>query len=133
MYMFGNMLNQIECAHLAAWPTGSRYICNPPITTTDVDFVLFVEDIQAAYKQLRETSWKIGGEDNKTYGEPEVNGWFSAKKKINEALVNYIVVSDQDQFSKWVTATELAKKLNLLKKEDRIALFEVVVKGEKLY
>jgi len=127
------MLNNIECAHLAAWPTGSRYICDPPVTTTDVDFVLFVDDIQAAYKQLRETSWKIGGEDNKTYGEPEVNSWFSAKKKINEALVNYIVVSDQDQFSKWVTATELAKKLNLLKREDRIALFEVVVKGEKLY
>ena len=127
------MLNQIECTHLAAWPTGSRYICNPPVITTDVDFVLFVEDIQAAYKQLRETSWKIGGEENATYGEPEVDGWFSAKKTINGEVVNYIVVSDQDQFSKWVTATELAKKLNLLKKDDRIALFEVVVRGEKLY
>lgn len=127
------MLNQIECTHLAAWPTGSRYICNPPVTNTDDDYVLFVEDIKAAYLELLDTNWTIGGANNASYTVEDVDNWFSAKKHINGEVVNYIVVSDQDQFSKWVTATELAKKLNLLKKEDRIALFEVVVKGEKLY
>lgn len=127
------MLNNIECTHLAAWPTGSRYICNPPVTNTDDDYVLFVEDIKAAYLELLDTNWTIGGANNASYAVEDIDNWFSAKKHINGEVVNYIVVSDQDQFSKWVTATELAKKLNLLKKEDRIALFEVVVKGEKLY
>lgn len=127
------MLNNIECTHLAAWPTGSRYICNPPVTNTDDDYVLFVEDIKAAYLELLDTNWTIGGANNASYAVEDVGEWFSAKKHINGEVVNYIVVGNQETFSKWVTATELCKKLNLLKKEDRIALFEVVVKGEKLY
>lgn len=127
------MLNNIECTHKAAWPTGSRYICNPPVTNTDDDYVLFVEDIKAAYLELLDTNWTIGGANNASYAVEDIDNWFSAKKHINGEVINYIVVGDQETFSKWVTATELCKKLNLLKKEDRIALFEVVVKGEKLY
>lgn len=59
--------------------------------------------------------------------------WFSAKKTIDGVVYNYIVMEDQDKFNKWVTATELSRKLNLTKKEDRIAVFNTIVDEVSLY
>lgn len=59
--------------------------------------------------------------------------WFSAKKTIDGVLYNYIVMDDREKFKKWVTATELSRKLNLTKKEDRIAVFNTIVNEEPLY
>lgn len=57
----------------------------------------------------------------------------SFKKTVDGVVENYILVDNPDTFTKWVTATELCKKLNLLEKKDRIAVFDVVVNGEKMF
>lgn len=117
---------------LGWWPTGSRYICSPAPTDTDKDTVIYVERRVDAIVKLYEQGWNFNGED---YGVPDKKEeeWFSVKKTINGILENYIVTQNKERFYRWVTATELAKKLNLLKKEDRISLFNVIVDGEKLY
>ncbi len=121
----------------AAWPTGSRYICVPAPTDTDTDYVVLVANLQTAIAELKKVGWSIGGEDNESYTNQLIDddelSWFSAKKRIDGELVNYIVMTDVERFNKWVTATELCKKLNLLKKDQRIAVFQVIVEGEKLY
>jgi hypothetical protein len=63
----------------------------------------------------------------------KTNQFRSFKKTVNGVVENYILVDDVEVFTKWVTATELCKKLNLLNKNDRIAVFNVVVNGEKMF
>lgn len=112
---------------LSYWSTGSRYICDPPPMDTDNDTVILVEDLQKVYEILLKEEWKPGG----SYHENDK--WISFKKEINGVLENYIVTQDTELYGKWVTATELCKKLNLLRKEDRIITFKVVVEGATLY
>jgi len=46
--------------------------------------------------------------------------------------VNLIVTEDPKFFDKFMAATSVAKRLNLLSKEDRIALFQAVLYGNSL-
>lgn len=113
--------------HISTWPTGSRYICNPPPADTDNDSVILVKDLQKAFKALVEDYWEVDGSYAATAE------WMSFKKDIDDVKENYIVMQDLERYGKWITATELAKKLNLLEKKDRIAVFEVIVGGNTLY
>lgn len=112
---------------LSKWRTGSRYICNPAPTDTDNDTMFLVTDIEKARQALRDDNWKEGGSGEK--GRPMI----SFKKTVDGVLENYIVIDDVEHYQKWVTATELSKRLNLLKKNDRIELFGVIVDGNTLY
>lgn len=123
----------IEIQHKSFWPTGSRYICNPPVTTTDTDWVVLVDSLDKALQECKTKTWETNTEDYSDDEDKPATNWFSVKKKINQELINYIVTDDADNFNNWVTATELAKKLNLVKKEDRISLFEVIVKKAPMF
>ena len=124
--------DMISFNHISAWPTGSRYICDPPPMDTDEDTVILVGDLNRTRVHLTCCGWDIPNNDK--YAEMEnKDGWFSAKKEIDGVLKNYIIIQDQDKYRKWVIATETAKKLNLLKKEDRIFLFSVIVDERPLY
>lgn len=46
---------------LSKWPTGSRYICNPPPTDTDNDTVILVASFEEATKALLADGWEEGG------------------------------------------------------------------------
>ena len=124
--MYGNMIKNA----ISSWKTGSKYICNPPVLDTDDDTIVFVNDLKAAYTELCEDGWKPA---NESYGSENLDGWFSVKKTMDGLIHNYIVMDSVSRYQKWVTATELAKKLNLLKKEDRITLFSVIVDGATLF
>lgn len=113
--------------HISKWPTGSRYICNPPPTDTDNDTVVLVKSLHESAGELTRDGWTIDG----NYGPDEE--WISLKKEIDGVKENYIMMQNLERYGKWVTATELAKKLNLLEKTDRIAVFDVIVGGNTLY
>ena len=116
---------------ISSWPTGSRYICNPAPTDTDNDTVVLVEDLEKAKTALVSFGWTVSGEG---YGSVKNDdGWFSAKKEIDGVLENLIVMHEQDKFAKWINATELSKKLNLVNKQDRITVFSFVVDGSPLF
>ena len=98
-------------------PTGSRYICNPPVMDTDSDTVILVNGYHDWYKMLIDEDWTDSGEHY------DIEGDFRSFRKGQE---NYIVTEDEDFYWSYVKATEGAKALNLLDKEDRIKLFRAV-------
>lgn len=99
--------------------TGSNYICNPPITDTDIDYIIF-SDNKDLLSWLEEQGFYPHNDDYPL----EIDGLFISLKKEN---LNLIITDQFDFYLKFVNATKLAKKLNLLKKEDRILLFQFVL------
>lgn len=97
--------------------TGSSYVCNPPVTDTDIDFHVLVNDLDAVQEHLRQLEWEEGGSG--CNGGGTVYSW----RKNN---INLILIPDRVFFDRLKLATELAKRFNLLNKQDRIDLFQAV-------
>lgn len=99
-----------------SWPTGSRYICDPPVLNTDKDTVILVNGFLDWETALLNEGWERDGKD---YGE--LRSDFTSYRKGDE---NYVVTEDEDFFRKFVVATEGAKEANLLDKEKRVLFFQ---------
>lgn len=104
------------------FPTGSRVTCNPPVMNTDRDIIFLVDnnhekatDIITKHQLYR----SIEGGD---YEDMDLH--FSAWQLHD---LNLIICNDQKFFERFRIATKLAKQFNLLKKEDRIALFQSIL------
>lgn len=106
------------------YQTGSSVICNPPVIDTDIDYIIYTnEDIKL------DTFLKCEGfiescKDREEYDLTD-EGFYCYRKEN----INLITTTSFPFYLKWVTATKLAKKLNLLNKEDRITLFQFVLYG----
>jgi hypothetical protein len=109
---------KFEDTVIKSWPTGSRYICNPPVADTDRDTVILVNGYYDYDELLEKEGWVESINDGYKSG-----GRFVSYRK---GIDNYIVTEEPDFFNEYVIATEVAKMLNLQKKEDRIALFQKV-------
>lgn len=97
-------------------PTGSSYICNPPVLDTDRDLVVLAKE---------------GFEDGLSqysYGQSDIEydslGQFVSVRRGDD---NLIITTSEDFYNKFVVATEAAKSLNLTNKKDRVKLFQVVL------
>ena len=101
--------------YTASFPTGSSYICNPPVLDTDIDQMFLVDDLEKVSKILEKLGWKRCGKE-----EYNVDKWVAYRKDN----LNALLTDNLDYFNKFLQATEEAKKLNLLDKKDRIALFD---------
>ena len=111
--------------------TGSRVICNPPPTDTDDDYLFLLGEgtVQALEAALVRDNWKLGG----SFGTKRLSARedifdpknFSCWRKGDK---NLILTCSDEYFTRFSNATMLAKKLNLLKKEDRVTLFEAIVR-----
>ena len=108
-----------------SFPTGSNYICNPPVTNTDVDEMFLVDDLQEVNFQLTGLGWTKCGLEEETY-QDKPSHWASYRKENMNALLT----TDLKYFMDFFKATEEAKHLNLLNKEDRVALFQKIL-GEE--
>ena len=97
--------------------TGSSYICNPPITDTDIDFVIYSQDWDKLHDWCEKNAFKTNFEDY------ELEEFRSYKRGI----INLIVTNDATFYRRFVKATEVAKKLNLLDKQQRVDLFDFVM------
>ena len=96
-------------------PTGSNYICYPPVTDTDKDWVALVKP--GYTEALMKGGWSTSPTDIQYDSMGNFESW---RKKTD----NLIVTLDSTFYDKFVHATLIAKDLNLLVKEDRIALFQ---------
>ena len=101
--------------YTASFPTGSSYICNPPVLDTDIDQMFLVDDLEKVSQVLEKLGWKRCGKE-----EYNVDKWVAYRKDN----LNALLTDNLDHFNKFLQATEEAKKLNLLDKKDRIALFD---------
>lgn len=103
--------------------TGSSVICNPPVTDTDEDYMFYTEDMERFAIHLLTNGWETCGKDYEGHNA----GLFRALRK---GKLNYLLTDSQDYYDKFEEATKVATKLNLLQKEQRIALFNYIINGE---
>lgn len=115
-----------------AFQTGSRYICNPPPMDTDDDYMCLVSSLDATHRILTDKGCELGGslspvETSSDMTDLIFEADFSDFYSYRKGDINIIITDNTVYFDKFKFATELAKRLNLLKKEDRITLFNGVM------
>ena len=110
----------------AVEPVGSRVTCNPPPTDTDEDFLVCCFN-GSADSHLKEQGFKQEGSPQFYTGNDD--GQF---KSFRRGETNVIVTPFLEFFEKFRAATHIAKRLNIMAKSDRIALFQAVLYGVKV-
>jgi hypothetical protein len=112
-------------------PVGSRVTCNPPPTDTDADYLVLVYDLGGTYeKTLELAGFKWNGEETYAHQEGHVQVFNSYTLGDGPGRLNYICTADLGFYGKFLHATALAKRFNLLKKQDRIDLFKAILYGD---
>ena len=107
---------------LKSHPTGSSYICNPPVTNTDVDRIYLVDSCDDVMSEM--DGWDFNCSPDEY---PATMQFYSFKKEEDGATLNALITPDEKYYNQFVLATEVAKKMNLLKKEDRVLLFTAML------
>lgn len=117
---------------IAIHPTGSRFICDPPVMDTDDDYIVLGQHISQVVEELRADGWEADSERYRgsvTRGYTEDGPQFVSARKGN---VNYIITDDEEYYDKYVVATLASKEYNLREKWQRIRMFHAVIDGEWL-
>ncbi len=109
-----------------AWsPVGSRHTCSPPPTDTDNDTLCWVEDVKH-FEEIAERHGFVSSCGGSQPADPNRPSIFVSLKSGDE---NLIVTEDYVFYRRFVAATAVAKKMNLMAKQDRIDLFQAVLYG----
>ena len=101
---------------------GSRVTCDPPPLDTDLDVLVLLDDDPTAL--LMKEGYYQQGMGSMT--DPNSKEGFRSFRS-NDTDINIITTQSPDFFHKFILATNLAKRLNIMDKEDRIALFQGVL------
>ena len=107
-------------------PTGSRAICTPPPMDTDEDWICFHPNQSKAIAALEYGGFRSEG--NPQFYTGNDRGSF---RSLRRGEINLILTDQLEFYDLFVSATELARRFNLTRKSDRIALFQVVLYGVK--
>ena len=91
---------------------------------TDIDFVIYTEEKYNLHVHLVNTEDFKSTSPDEGYGEN-----YRPITTYRKGNFNLIVTDDSSFFDKFKIATEVAKKLNLKEKEQRVALFQYIVDG----
>lgn len=136
------MLKEVEAIRehvLRAMLCGSRVTCRPAPTDTDQDVIVLVREIEstivkfgvpvgaAAYASMHgdllNGGWYLGGSGDQ---DDDFESW-------TKGDINLILTADEVFYNRFVAATTVCARLNLLGKEDRKALFRSVLYSEPCY
>lgn len=106
---------------------GSRVTCNPAPTDTDQDWLVLINeaDYDEFAKALIADGWIVGGSLI-----PNDANYLHESQRFNSFTkgVDNVIATASDVFhSRFLAASSIAKRLNLLVKDDRIALFQAVL------
>ena len=108
---------------------GSRVTCNPPPQGTDADYLVnyLPEQANALWSAVREDGWEFGGSEiaDDVNTTPESDRFYS--HRLGD--VNLIITQSQSFAHRFLAASSIAKRLNLMNKSDRIAMFQAVLYG----
>lgn len=113
--------------HKRITAVGSRVTCSPPPENTDQDWLVLVDEKEVGpfFAHLLRASWVVGGSliPNEFNQLPE-NARFNS---FTLGVDNLIVTASKEFHDRFLAASSVAKRLNLLDKADRIALFQAVL------
>lgn len=108
-------------------PVGSRVTCDPPVMDTDEDFLCLTDNWQVFLIVAARANWELGSYWETASLQNALDGGnFVSLRKGNK---NILLTASKDFFKRFMAASSVAKRLNLLKKQDRIALFQDVLYG----
>ena len=110
---------------------GSRATCFPPPTDTDEDWLVLTDSpnaLDSLEAVLRKSGYNQDTGDMKGYTD-EVEIVF---KSFRKGDINIILTFEQKFFELFMTATHIAKKFNLTRKDERIALFQAILYGNHI-
>lgn len=118
---------------LSVTPVGSRVSCCPPPTDTDEDFLVLVQPatLDCVIDDLISRNCELGGSRIKERSReglaPDVaEDGFVSMRKGNQ---NYLLTECVNLHGDFMLATSVCTKLNLLKKDDRILVFQAILYG----
>lgn len=106
--------------------TGSRVICRPVPEGRDDDWIVLVENVEAFHGVAMQENWK--GPKSVANADKYPDS-FESLHGPND--LNLLVTASEDFFRRFDAATHVARRLNLLEKPDRIALFQAVLYANK--
>lgn len=111
-------------------PVGSRVTCNPAPTDTDQDYLVLVKGskLYKLFEILKIRDYTCGGSCPNNFEDSD-GGFQSFKNKSGD--INYIITTSKVFFKRFMAASSVAKRFNLLKKDDRITLFDAVLYGNE--
>lgn len=100
-------------------PTGSRVICNPPILTTDEDWLVYVpEGLQDKATKFLEDAGATHSLEQEVYPDGVCYRYGD---------LNPVLIWDWSIYYRWVATTYYASKLNLMSKDERTRMFSALV------
>lgn len=108
-------------------PVGSRVTCDPAPKNTDRDILVLLRsyiDFHSFSAALL-FDWTASGSD--VFDPKDPDNWDFTSYRRGE--VNLIVTKKAEFYDRFLAATSVAKRLNLLRKSDRIDLFQAVLYG----
>jgi hypothetical protein len=99
------------------FPTGSMYVCNPPVISTDLDFIVYnSEDLSKRLTSLGFTAH--------TLEYPFESKWdFSTWRKDK---LNLIFSSSKEFTNRFMVATHVCKEKNIRIKYHRVVVHEII-------
>jgi len=114
-------MGAIKCASV-----GSRVTCNPPPTDTDQDILVLVDRLEPFIMTAYQARFDVAG-------SVPVEQWLTTPTTLFASLtrgeLNLICTETPDFYNRFMAASSVAKRLNLMQKADRIALFQAVLYG----
>lgn len=110
----------IHDAAIVFMPCGSRFTCDPPPMDTDIDYLALITDEGTKKLENAGFSYEV---DLDSYDE------LSDFVSFRSGLYNVIATPNAEFYAKFKMATFIAKKRNILDKDDRIALFQNILYG----
>ena len=111
---------------ISVQPVGSRVTCDPSPTNTDEDWLVLVSEVPV--EKLQAAGY--GQEGSPEFYTGNDAGGFRSWRK---GRINLITTQSDEFFRLFLTATYLAKRFNLLRKQDRIALFQAILYGVEVH
>lgn len=111
-------------------PCGSRVTCSPAPTDTDEDYLVELPNTDSVRSDMSslmsDYEFRLEG-CTEHYNNATASGFTSWRRDD----INFIITSDKEFARRHRAATYVCKRLNLLNKRDRIALFQAVLYGNQ--
>lgn len=118
---------------LMAARVGSRVTCVPAPTDTDEDWLILCaeERWRLLEDQLISDGWALDGSDISDDANEIAKDerFVSFSNTVDAVRVNFIITRSPEFYRRFIAGTDFAKRLNLLQKADRVALFQAVLYG----